>query len=927
MEKKYCQVFLILLLFAGLATVAFTADLSYNVSIRNWDIPLGVVQSPDVRINTSPVDDDYFYPGLAQDVALSKTANTIYVRFQSQCLYPIPDGCVTVTAYYSEAEPGLEPAELDVSGLTWYEIGNYVMDCQFPPDSSHTPGIDDNVFPGEWYPRSHEQGSPSLYSVVCSIDCDTVMPFAFYLKVQVALTCHTDEDPLDDIAYSYYDLLSTTPPVDVMLAIDCSGSMIDELPMVKDRAKYFIDLMNINDRVGVVAFSGCYPLNVKQVFGLQYINSLDESDPQHVAMRTQINNLSISSASCMTPMGSGVLFARDALTAIPPVPAENQAIVLLTDGKENISPDIKDPPAYPILHSLNTSDIALYPLWFGPSSDWGLSLLEDIAAEVDEYKLVDQPENNLKLAKSYLMIRGILTADDVFDIHEGISDDTYTSEIQIDSVTSELILTTAWQSMRRNLSIEVRTPGGKDWVDASALKPVILHGDAYIIYRFRKPSPGTWSYRLKHDKSKEPYILAALADKVEILMQSKLKKSAVKAGEPVTVYARLTQQKKPVLNAKIVAKIAVPEMSLGTVLLKHRNTIEKIAAVQGTDLSKGDMITMNLPAILGSESLVNYRYKTVELCDDGNHGDGASGDGLYAATINTAIAGTYRIVIEAKEGPASDVTFKRQHEHIAIVGLGRIHPGKSILKTELVRGDRDGFDLWKVTTTPVDIYGNACFPGYKDKITLSAKNGNWQGTLTDNQDGSYQQLLSLKKGEVPSIVVTAFGEQVGGVSASRQTTDTETSRELSIHALYYFYTETDFSGDVSNGPGIFFDLGFSPVPWLSILANYGIYISAHEPNDGIDNNTQYDAIHMFDLVLRANLNLSKFSLYAQAGPGIIFSPYKLIPFTKIGAGLHIPLYSPFILDIGADYMAIMYDFDLTEASHCIQVHTGCVIKW
>lgn len=757
------------LLGVAMLLVPVTSAEGQNVSIDSWPLP-GSVRSPDVRI---------VHPGTAatdiftttEAVSLIKDNNALHARFHNDSSQILADGAVTVTAEYAEATPGLAPAVLEATaatlpGSSWKPFGSYVMDLEILPGDP--PGY--GLLPGATYPTSREIGMPSRYRIPCTIDCHSPLPTAFFLRVTLSLAGDTSSD--DDVALSYYDLTGGVPPADVVLLHDLSGSMSPHLPLVKERAKFFLDLLNAGDRTGLVAFSTQFTGDTKTFLSLNPITTIHPTDPTKTAARTAIDTDPDFSAWGATPMGSGVLAAQSVLdTGLPPYPA-HRAIVMLTDGMENQNPRLKDPPGYPILNGLDTDakgKIALYPLWFGTMSHWGKSLLEDVVLQVDEGKLVDQPEDDLELAKAYLMIRGILLADDIYAIHRGTTGDGYENLVHVDTVSQELVLSAVWRDFGRELDVEVLAPGSSSWQPAGALANSTSRGEVHVVHRIEQPRSGAWRYRLAETSSGEPYVLSALSDQVEVLFQSKLERAAIRAGQPLVIQARLSRAGEPVTGARVRATVQVPDTGLGTLLWKHRQqlkiptlgtgTLVRGTPVRGTLLRGGEdrrplAIADQLREQLGREDLFRYRPHQLTLTDE-------DGDGLYTGRFtDTRVTGTYRITLQA-DGGESGYRFERQHELAAVVSVARIDPERSKVEVALVdRVSRSGAGVWRTTVTPVDVYGNVLDPGYGRRIELKAENGRWIKGLEDNLDGSYSRLIEVEPREEPEISITVSRQRL-----------------------------------------------------------------------------------------------------------------------------------------------------------------------
>jgi hypothetical protein len=746
-ELSICAISVLL----GLTASGFTQ----NVAIYSW-MPEGTVKSEDVCIRPAgAVMGDFFDPGTPENISLIKSANAIYARFHNNSSVIIPNGAVTVTAAYAEAGPGLDPGALvaAASAITgWKTIGSYTMNLEIPPGSP--PGY--GLLWGASYPTSNEVNLPDRYRILCSSDCSQPLPTSFFLRVTLSMT--GDTNPGDNIAYSYYDLTGGTPSADVVVLHDVSGSMYGNLSWAKQRARMFVDIMNAGDRIGVVAFSTQFTGNTHVNATLNPIMTVENSDAAKTFAKNGINSFS---AGGLTPMGSGVLKAQEVLNGAM-FPSTNRAIVMFTDGMENQLPYLKDPlHNYPILEGLNhdlKGPIALFPIWFGTMSNWGKSLLEDIITHVDRGKVVDQPDDDLALAKAYLMIRGILTHDDVYAIHEGTSNDGYVGAIDVDRMTDELLLVCAWSTFGRQLALEVLPSGFVTWQNARAKAASVSSDSLYVVYRFIQPERGPWKYRIARPQQtatrlevSEKCVLAAMADKVDVLMQSFLADQRVTAGNPIVMKARLTQGGAAVKGAVVEATVASPFQSFGTLLYVNREKIRIPAGINlQADQGKAKGILEQLRAALGRDNPIQYQSRKIRLTDP-------DGDGVYTGRVDqTRVAGTYKINITAQgEG------FRRQHSHAAMVAFAAIDPGKS--KVEVVKSDSviAGMkSVWRVRVIPVDIYGNYLDPGYADKVKMEATGGRWIRDLVDDADGCYTRILGLAEGQEAKVKVSAFGRSI-----------------------------------------------------------------------------------------------------------------------------------------------------------------------
>ncbi len=887
-------------LVAALATTSAAppAAAQPDVSILDWT-PAGT-RSPYVRIlsqSTVLAGPDPNYFAEPEAVSLIKTENRIYVKFDNNSLAVIADGAVTVEVDYAEAASGLDPAAAAAVPAAlppgaWNDYGSYVMTLIPPPDPPPGYGLTSGP-----YPTSYELDSPELYSVECSSDCDQPLPASFFLRVTLS-SPPGEVETSNNTAFSYYDQAGGLPSSDVVILHDVSGSMSDELAVAKQRAKMFVDLLNAGDRVAVVAFSSqfapddahakCDAPGVLSTCN-RLIASVSPMDPAKAWAKDGIDAWS---AGGWTPMGEGVQLAQQVLTSVVS-PNPNRAIVMLTDGKENWGADrLQDPPGYPILDGLISDSIGLYPLWFGTVSDWGKALLEDIDGFMPDGlgKLVEQPSDDLKLAEAYLMIRGILTSDDVYDIHRGTTGDAYQGSIFVDAVTRELILAAAWGSFDRDLGVEVLPPGAQRWLPAGSLAGSTSRDALYVVHRFQAPATGLWGYRIAKARGGEDYVLSALADQVEVLMQSSLASGALAAGDEMVINARLSRAGQGVPGAVVRATVEVPDVALGTLLHQYRGRFQTPSTTSlRPDVPRAAGILAELRKFLGRDQLYGLTTREVQLTDHG--------DGTYSGRFgDTRVAGTYRITLVAENpGGFQADGFRREHRHAAVVSLGALDRKRSQVSfVALDRPGREGTEIWKIEVVPADVHGNFADPDYASRIQVGADAGTWQGELVDNDDGSYSRYLELPAGGQARVTVKAFGSAL----EDRTIGDAARGRfSFSLHTGASFPSGT-FDRAFDPGPSFNLDFGYQLKPRLTLLALVGSHRFPRANGPGSETVTQLSAD------LRFRLTAAALAPYVQGGAGAyrIFSNWE--PGANLGLGVTFRASPTLDVEGGVDHHAI-----------------------
>ena len=141
-------------------------------------------------------------------------------------------------------------------------------------------------------------------------------------------------------------IYSTGGNIDVVEVIDRSGSMSGEkIQAAKDSAKLFVDLMRINDSIGVVSYSSSASVN----YGLTKITS--ETIKQNAK-----NAIDRISAGGYTSIGAGLRAAYNELVNKGD-PTRPRAIVLMSDGWQNTPPHPDE-----VLPDIKSANIRVFTL-------------------------------------------------------------------------------------------------------------------------------------------------------------------------------------------------------------------------------------------------------------------------------------------------------------------------------------------------------------------------------------------------------------------------------------------------------------------------------------------------------------------------------------------------------------------------------------
>ncbi len=375
---------------------------------------------------------------------------------------------------------------------------------------------------------------------------------------------------------------SISTNANVILVIDRSGSMAGEpISNAKNSAQQFIDLMESEDKAGVVSFSSSartdYPLTIL-------------TDDEKKLIKEKINSIS---ASGSTAIGSGLKLGLSELVnnGAPNTP---KAIVLLSDGKQNAGEHPDN-----VIPSIKASNIQVYTIGLGYSVDE--DLLNNIATETDGMYFYAPSESQLNQIYNDIVAK-ILDLDTAKKLTVNmVIDDVVSVPVKIDSTVERSSFSISWPGS--NVDLILYKPDGS-MVDSSVAgsDPNIeyLTGSTYKIYKVTNPEPGEWTMELTATDmpvgGEDVYVTVRAKSTLSMLLSTD--KDQYKQGESVKIVADLSDAGAQIKEADVEANITLPDSSI--------------------------------------EHLILY--------DDGSHGDGEAQDGVYANFfMNTLLQGDYRI--------------------------------------------------------------------------------------------------------------------------------------------------------------------------------------------------------------------------------------------------------------------------------------------
>jgi hypothetical protein len=813
-------------------------------------------RSPDLRIGepfpgdgSSTVERPRFF----FDSAGNRYFTKLFSRFQNLGGIPAAVGTVTVTFSFREA------ATWDDTSQPWQAIGAYTMNI--PAVSGH-PGV---LFPGEF----HDQQLPVCWARAPGAE----FPRTFTLRAQLDWPAGPDGNPANNTATSFYDLSSDETLAQIAFAIDLTGSMnallpdgVSKLTEAKQKAQMFTHLVEPGNQLGVYGFATDNPANSS--FAASYIdanglahsasmNDTSEIAPLEVVHgATELDSISAAisaqTAHGCTPIGQGLLRAKAGLaTLAPPAPNASRAIVLFSDGLQNVPPFVHTAPFYtcggtaaiPIDAAKTFKDdgIKVYAIYFGPEVGWAYDLMNQLKEETGSH-YVYGATTGIGLAAAYYSIRGLVD-DTLFFTREGTTSEAGpwpTFKVGFDAAAKLATVAVAWPygDGRTRLTIDYRREGESDWRAAAATLPAAsaagptAEAASYQVFRFSPGANTTWELRVRRlpgghsnvddAKTATSYTAAVFAAAEQVQILASLADRGFSTGQPLPIQAELRTAGHPVRGATVKAVVRVPQRSFSSTLRRYAKQLSG-AAVAAVDNNRPAVLAAEMKRLLARngerDDLYLYREVEVSLHDIGG--------GIYSGELSgaeTHIAGDYQVTVFASANVPSGRTVERTAELATICNVGPADPGQSRVEVVLSRPRADGTRLETVVVLPTDRFGNAAFPGSGYQIDVSAAGASPLGALVDNLDSSFTQQLALQPGATGKVRVTVRGVdlETGPAAGSEGP-----RREASFH-LGWAIPYGSLANRLASGVSGAFDLAYRFDASLALRGELGLSrLTAH----------------------------------------------------------------------------------------------------
>jgi Mg-chelatase subunit ChlD len=385
-----------------------------------------------------------------------------------------------------------------------------------------------------------------------------------------------------------------------------------------------------------------------------------------------------------TSIGGGLQRSQQLLSAS--APGRTRAIVLLSDGQENTAPYVSD-----VLPQIRASQITVHTIGLGTDADQQLML--SIAAQTGgTYNYAPRPD---QLASIYNTISGAVSNRQTLITTDGTiaAGATATRDVTVDSSVSEATFWVSWTNAGAGVTFSLQTPGGTtiDAASAAANNDIdYVGGSIYAYYRVRAPTltPGVWRILLSR----------AAASSATIIDEPTVATSEPLVERPADGFVEPEHDVTPDLSPDPAERVIEPEPVAQSTPAEHvvepdsvaqpaatgdepfvARVLARASLTMGFYLGKMAYLTTepmicivtladNAP-ITGATVVLTVTLPgqpvalTLPLYDDGRHGDGAAGDGVYATTfIGPFTPGTATFRVVASGRSSAGEPFTRQGE-------------------------------------------------------------------------------------------------------------------------------------------------------------------------------------------------------------------------------------------------------------------------
>ncbi|MFQ6070835.1 MAG: VWA domain-containing protein [Candidatus Aminicenantales bacterium] len=601
-------------------------------------------------------------------------------------------------------------------------------------------------------------------------------------------------------------------PVDIILALDVSGSMggtvpgsdtgLKKIELLQQAVEVFVRTWAMHaiegDRIGVIYFS----TNTSSLPGTPPILMDVAANEDDV-----VDDVNAKTHGGCTAIGGALQVGYNALEN-----GDNKKVIILfSDGEQTTNPFVdeegvpsklkitvitagstlpfdaywcsestaKAPDGTTIVPDgqfLHEHDVEIHSIGVGVNGASFEELIERISDETEGlHHFTSAPDEDLDIFFTNDLINSLKTGTlEIVKTDKGTlgSGDMKTISVPVNRAAESLTIVLSWKNELNYdaLKLDVRAPDGSTVIPSKVSK-----GDFFAINNYKFPAKsrdkevdhwGNWTVKIlckiKGDFVK--YQLSSIVDEPCFYFDFDFPRKDYSTGDPIKLTATLTQNGKPLLLAEGVwVDVISPAQSNGNLLA------DCLPFVQPEDYReyKRDiknelyprLFDVKLAVLLSDPEAVSMMkakvVQKIQLFDDGRkeYGDLKANDGIYSNVFtNTYFPGSYEFRLHILASSECG-RVERTESMSTLVSINTFDPEKSSIKAIQVKDD-----MYAISVRPADRFGNLLGPGNERFINIFATGGELEGDVTDQFDGSYEQLILVKPGENPRITVVVKGK-------------------------------------------------------------------------------------------------------------------------------------------------------------------------
>ena len=578
----------------------------------------------------------------------------------------------------------------------------------------------------------------------------SVFPEGVYGRQGVAMTISSVADPSHVYAHCSGDLVRSRAAA-IELAIDKSGSMGTggKLQAATTAASAFVDAM--------APFTEIRPgLFRMQHYGVilynnraEYLDTAPSGPGGEVAYvapfdaqnASTVNALQQAVASGTTSIGAGLQLARTAIeshVASDEEPFQRPAILVLSDGMENMAPWIADE-----LGALQSRAIPVYSIGFGEDYQIDAGKLADLSAATGGvYRHTNDPSDLTKFFLEVLVDSFADTAmllDPKGTVAGGVAQE---HSFPVAAADRTIVVVAAWQDPNARLALQVDAagllvsppslPAGTKLIDRGGAYKIIVVPVCRDGIVSNCARPGMWRASISAATGvSQPYSLTVITRSTTQLALRVPPR--LFTGEPLSVDIRLFEESKQLLNARITTRVSVPaENAFHRVATgKMQEGLAKLPAADGarTLPERKGVVTFNGAAV--ARKTLDLK---AELVRSGNT------EGYRATLVDTRYPGSYDITVRAEWQDSSGRTLMR--EATASVFVRAKVSQRSRIAATVERPDKGtGIRPVQIDFTPLDAQGESLGLGLSDRIRVAEISE--RESFIDLGNGSYRLTTRL----------------------------------------------------------------------------------------------------------------------------------------------------------------------------------------